>query len=70
MNLAEQIRDRRKILGFRQKELAEKVGISRQYMCELEKGKYVPGVLTLMKLSEILNIEFKINKNGVKLIKT
>ena len=33
------IRDRRKSLGLDQRELAEKVGVSRLWIIEIEKGK-------------------------------
>ncbi|MEK5167172.1 helix-turn-helix transcriptional regulator [Paenibacillus sp. FSL R5-0527] len=34
-----------------QEELAEKSGLSRSYVCDLESGRYFPGVKTLMKIS-------------------
>ncbi len=33
------VRDRRRKLGLRQKELARKAGVSRQWLVELERGK-------------------------------
>jgi DNA-binding XRE family transcriptional regulator len=66
--LSEQIKQRRVEMKLKQIELAEQVGITRQYMCELEKGKYVPGVPTLTKLAQVLKLEFRINKKGVTII--
>lgn len=47
-------RERRKLT---QEELAEKSGLSRSYVCDLESGRYFPGVKTLMKISSGLGSE-------------
>lgn len=39
-----------------QLELSEKTGISRNYISDVENGRYVPSVETLIKLAKVLNI--------------
>lgn len=68
ITLAQEIKNRRMTMHLKQIELARMVGITRQYMCELEKGKYVPGVPTLTKLAEVLKVEFKVTKEGVSIL--
>ncbi len=40
--------------GINQKELAERVGTSKSYICQIISGKRAPSVKTLGKLSEAL----------------
>jgi putative transcriptional regulator len=43
--------------GYKQKELAEKIGVSRYYLSNLENGKKVNTNIKIMqKLSEILEV--------------
>lgn len=60
--IGDQIRTKRKSLGLTQQELAEKVGLSRNYISELENNRYIPSVLTLTKLARVL----KMNLNFLK----
>jgi putative transcriptional regulator len=41
--------------GFTQDELAERVGVSRQTIISLEKGKYDPSIKLAFKLSKTLD---------------
>jgi transcriptional regulator with XRE-family HTH domain len=66
---AEALKEKRTEKEYTQRELAEKVGISRQYMCNLEKGDYFPGILTLMRFAEVLKVDFKIGKKGITIPK-
>lgn len=50
------IRERRKIVGFTQQKLAEKLGISFQQVQKYEKGLNRVGVSRLVKLSAALNV--------------
>jgi putative transcriptional regulator len=45
----------RKDAGFKQAELAEKIGVTRQTIIAIEKGNYTPSVLLVLKLAHALN---------------
>ncbi|MFA0964224.1 helix-turn-helix transcriptional regulator [Roseivirga sp. BDSF3-8] len=47
------IKVERAILDITQEELAQRVGVSRQTINSIEKGRYVPSTLVALKLSEI-----------------
>jgi putative transcriptional regulator len=49
-----------------QKDLAEKVGVTRQTIVALEKGTYVPSLLLAMNIAEVFNepIESIFQKEG------
>lgn len=49
------IRDRRKILGFSQEELAKKCGVSRQTINAIENNKYDPTLSLAFRLAEELH---------------
>ena len=51
------IKERREQLGISQKELAEKVGISQSFLCDIEQGRSKPSIDTALKIAEALNIE-------------
>jgi len=50
------IRDRRTKLGLDQKSLAEKVGVSRQWIVEVEKGKPRAEIGLILRTIEALGI--------------
>ena len=50
------IKEKRERLGISQKELAEKVGISQSFLCDIEQGRSNPSIDTAVKLAEALNI--------------
>ena len=39
-----------------QKDLAEKVGISQSFLCDIEQGRSKPSIDTALKIAEVLNI--------------
>ena len=45
----------RQEMGITQKELAEKVGVSRQTINALENGKYNPSLVVAYKITQLLN---------------
>jgi len=51
------IRDRRTKLGLDQKSLAEKVGVSRQWIVEVEKGKPRAEIGLILRTIEALGIQ-------------
>lgn len=54
---ATRMRDRRRTLGITQEELAEKSGLSANYVGKLEIGYSIPSVNSLICLAEALEIE-------------
>lgn len=40
-----------------QKDLANKAGISRTYLSDLENGRYMPSIETVSNIAKILNID-------------
>lgn len=50
------IRDRRTRLGLDQKSLAQKVGVSRQWIVEVEKGKPRAEIGLLLRTIDVLGI--------------
>jgi transcriptional regulator with XRE-family HTH domain len=58
VNLSEKLREMRKRKGLTQKELAEKIGVSESYICQVENGKMI-SIKKLDKLAKILGCEAK-----------
>lgn len=54
-----QIREARLKAGLKQKELAERIGVSESRISQYEKGSQNPRISTLMKLAEALEIPLK-----------
>ena len=42
-------------LRITQEELAQKVGVSRQSIISIEKGRYVPSLILAMKMAKFFN---------------
>jgi transcriptional regulator with XRE-family HTH domain len=55
--LASRMRERRKTLGITQEQLAEKAGLSPNFVGKLELGQRVPSFNTLICLAETLEVE-------------
>ena len=51
------IKEKRERLGISQKELAEKVGISQSFLCDIEQGRSKPSIDTAVKIAYALNID-------------
>ena len=43
--------------GITQEELAEKVGVTRQTIIAIEKGRYTPSVLLALKIARYFKVE-------------
>ena len=56
------IRDRRKKLQLDQKSLADKVGVSRQWIVEVEKGKPGAEMGLVLRTVEALGISLKVDE--------
>ncbi len=52
------IRDRRTALGFDQATLAQKVGVSRKWIIDIEKGKPRASVELVLRTLNILGVQF------------
>ncbi|UAB75416.1 helix-turn-helix transcriptional regulator [Mesoflavibacter sp. SCSIO 43206] len=50
------IKVQRAINNLTQAELASKIGVSRQTINAMEKGKYIPSTLLALKLSKLFKI--------------
>ena len=61
------IKVQRAINNLTQAELASKIGVSRQTINAMEKGKYIPSTLLALKLSKLFKIPvesiFKLEEN-------
>ena len=51
------IKERREQLDISQKELAEKIGISQSFLCDIEQSRSKPSIDTALKIAEALNID-------------
>lgn len=58
-NIGKIIKSLRKEQGLSQEKLAEKIGISRNYMGMIERAEVNIPILTLHKIADILNIKVK-----------
>ncbi len=69
MELRNHIRQHRARLSLTQQELAEKVGVSRQTVISIEKGRYVPSTLLAFRIARELHMSvdelFELNDGGV-----
>lgn len=57
MSLREVIKDRRKVLGISQQDLAEMSGISLPTVKDIERGLANPSLSTISKLLDVLGME-------------
>lgn len=57
MRLREVIKDRRKVLGISQQDLAEMSGISLPTVKDIERGLANPSLSTISKLLDVLGME-------------
>ncbi len=56
MNLRNHIKQHRARLDLTQQELADRVGVRRQAILAIEKGKYVPSALLAFQLADALGM--------------
>ena len=50
------VKQHRRVVGMTQKELAERVGVTRQTILSIEKGKYTPSVALALHLAEVFEV--------------
>ena len=58
VKLSEKLKEMRKNKGLTQRELADKIGVSESYICQIESGKMV-SIKKLDKLAAALGCEAK-----------
>lgn len=58
--IGEKIKMVRKLRKLSQKELANIVGISNSFMCDIETGRTDPSIKTLYKIAEALDTDIRI----------
>lgn len=56
MNLINHIKQHRARLDLTQQDLAERVGVRRQTILAIEKGKYVPSALLAFQIARVLGM--------------
>ena len=55
-SFAQVLRRQREVQGFSQEALAHETGLDRTYISLLERGKWLPTLATVVKLSTALNM--------------
>lgn len=55
------IRERRKLLGLDQAELASRVGVSRQWLIQVENGKAGVAIGLLLRIMNALDLKFTLD---------
>lgn len=65
MIIGSAIRDRRRRLGLGQDELAARVGVSRKWIIDIEKGKPRAAIGLLLRTLDALGLRFSIDEDGV-----
>jgi len=58
------LRQARRARGIAAKDLAEEVGVTLQYIYQLEKGLYTPSIPLLLKLADALAVRFTLTAQG------
>jgi HTH-type transcriptional regulator/antitoxin HipB len=69
-DLGAMIRDRRTKLGLHQKPLAEKVGVSRQWIVEVEKGKPRAEIGLILRTIDALGIPLAAGDTGTTKVRS
>ena len=69
MKLTNHIKQHRARLDLTQQDLAEKVGVRRQAILAIEKGKYVPSALLAFQIAGVLGMKvdalFEMEEEGL-----
>jgi transcriptional regulator with XRE-family HTH domain len=58
--IGEKLRQRRKLLRLRQRDLAELAGVTLRGLTDLERGEANPTVNQLAKILDVLGLEFRV----------
>jgi putative transcriptional regulator len=55
-NIHNTVRENRRRLGWTQEELAQRVGVSRQSINSIERGRYVPSLPLALKFARVFGL--------------
>ncbi|MCL7873498.1 helix-turn-helix domain-containing protein [Bacillus altitudinis] len=55
--LGDLIKKERKANNLKQNEMAEKLGLSRTYLSDIENGRYLPGTNTLLRIAICIDLD-------------
>lgn len=58
VDIGKKVKEARIKKGMKQIELAEAIGVSNQFVCQIESGKKGASLKTLSKLSNVLEVDF------------
>lgn len=58
--MKDKLKARRKEMRLTQEDLADKIGVSKQYIGLIERGKVSPGLDVIEKIAEALNCELRL----------
>ena len=56
-NIAKNIKKQRKLAMLTQQQLAEKVGKTKGYIMQLERGRFDTRIIVILKIAKCLNLE-------------
>ena len=62
--IGEVLREAREKAGLTQMELSSKVGVTRAYYADVERGRYTPSLKVLSKLAEVLGVDLNFLKQN------
>lgn len=62
--IGQKVRERRKKLRLRQRDLAELAGVTLRGLTDLENGKANPTINQLAKLAEVLGLEIRLTEKA------
>ena len=55
-DIRSEVRKHRLLAGITQQELAERIGVTRQTILSIEKGKYTPSVALALRLAAVFDV--------------
>jgi transcriptional regulator with XRE-family HTH domain len=62
--IGQKVRERRKLLRLRQRDLAELAGVTLRGLTELESGRANPTINQLAKIAEVLGLEIRLTERS------
>ena len=71
LSINERLRYIRKEFGYTQKELAEKIELTERQYCNIECGRSIPSLDTIIKIADIYNvsIDYIVERTDFRVIK-
>lgn len=56
LSMGDRIKETRKMRGFTQEQLAERIDVTLEYISQIERGLKIPSMQVFMKLIEVLDV--------------